>query len=186
MVGLAVGTVAVVASGGVFGPVFAAGANAAITTGASVGSAGVVGGAMVGAAAGSAGVATLATAVGDATTGAASATAMTSAAAGILTGPVLWVVLGAAEDQSSGLYRFDCWKQVVHDDSCEPSNGRLLKDIITDSCIKQVLTISNNNEANLLNLVIENIWNEQFFIEYIYLEKTKQSAAHDTKIEQEK
>jgi hypothetical protein len=40
------------------------------------------------------------------------------------------------EDDSS--ITFDCWKQILHDLSDEPSNGKYLKDIASDSRIKKV------------------------------------------------
>jgi hypothetical protein len=33
---------------------------------------------------------------------------------------------------------FDCWKQILHDMSDEPSNGKYLKDVASDSKIKEV------------------------------------------------
>jgi hypothetical protein len=33
---------------------------------------------------------------------------------------------------------FDCWKQILHDESPEPSQGKYLKDILSDSRLKKV------------------------------------------------
>jgi hypothetical protein len=108
-------------------------------------------------------------------TGLASATA-----AGALSGPVGWVVLGAVETQSPTVYTFDCWKQILHDDSCEPSTGKILKEIIMDPRIKQVTT-TNNHDSELPHLIIQNIWDEQFLIEYVHL-PSNQLAAHAVKM----
>jgi hypothetical protein len=112
--------------------------------------------------------------------------ALSSTTAAILSGPVGWIVLGAAaEIQSPGVYTFDCWKVVLHDDSSEPSNGRLLKDLIKDPRIKQVTTTTittKNDDNDLPHLILENIWDEQFSIEYVYLESTNQLAAHAVKV----
>lgn len=118
--------------------------------------------------------------VSGAATGAASAGAMTSIAAGVLTGPVGWAILGAEEEQSPGVYTFDCWKSVVHDDSPEPSNGRLLRDIVLDPRVKQVTT--SNNDGDLPNLILKNVWGEQFRVEYIYLALSNRLAAHAIKV----
>lgn len=118
-------------------------------------------------------------------TGAGVASAICGAASlapGVLTGPVGWCVLGATEGESLGVYTFDCWKQILHDDSCEPSNGRFLRDIVMDPRIKQVTTTTNSNNADIPTLVLQNIWDEHFRIEYVYLESSNQLAAHAVKI----
>ncbi|CAF2182840.1 unnamed protein product, partial [Rotaria magnacalcarata] len=73
--------------------------------------------------------------------------------AGILAGPVGWVVLGAVETPSVSVYTFDCWKQIVHDDSCEPSNGKILNEIVMDRRIKKV-TVINNDDSELPHLIL--------------------------------
>ncbi|CAF3383959.1 unnamed protein product [Rotaria sp. Silwood2] len=118
-------------------------------------------------------------------TGAGVASAICGAASlapGMLTSPVGWCVLGATEAESSGVYTFDCWKQILHDDSCEPSNGRFLRDVVIDPRIKQVTTATNSNNADLPNLVLKNIWDEHFRIEYVYLKSINLLAAHAVKI----
>jgi hypothetical protein len=52
------------------------------------------------------------------------------------------------EDNSS--ITFDCWKQVLHDLSVEPSNGKYLKDVASDSRIKKVF-VDNNKYTNTLS-----------------------------------
>jgi hypothetical protein len=151
----------------------AAGAGATAATVAGTAAAGGVMGAVSGAIAGG----TVGAAATGAATGAATAAAVSSAsagaaslgtAAGILSGPVGWLVLGVSkEEQSSGVYTFDCWKPVLHDDSREPSNGRLLRDVACDPRIKQVTTM--NSDSDLPNLVLQNVWDEEFRIEYVYL-----------------
>ena len=123
----------------------------------------------------------LATTIGGATTAVTSAlsTAVggtTAAATGALTavgsfipGPVGWAVLGATEEQTSALYTFDCWKPVLHDQSSEPSNGKLLRDVVADPRVKEVTIALNNSNVDLPNLVLRNIWDEQFFVDYVYL-----------------
>ncbi|CAF1123172.1 unnamed protein product [Adineta steineri] len=91
-------------------------------------------------------------------------------------------LLGFSEDKSTGLYTtFDCWKPILHDDSVEPSNGKLLRDIVADSRIKKV-TIQNNSDGSISQFVLENIWNESFNIEFFYLMPMKQLVAHADKI----
>ena len=99
---------------------------------------------------------------------------------GAISGPIGGVVLGTAQSQTSATYTFDCWKAVVHDESSEPSNGRLLRDVIMDPCIKQVTT-TQIGESILPELILQNIWNEQFRIKYTLLPSNELSA-HAVKI----
>ena len=106
---------------------------------------------------------------------------MTGPTAGILSGPVGWIVLGTTAEQSSGIYTYDCWKPILHDDSSEPSHGKTLREIAMDPRIKQVLTTANENNANFPHLVLQNVWDEQFRIDYVYL-PSNELAAHAVKI----
>lgn len=99
----------------------------------------------------------------------AAATGALAAVGIVLPGPVGWAVLGATEEQTSAFYTFDCWKPVLHDQSSEPSNGKLLRDVVTDSRIKEVIIASNNSNVDLPHLVLRNIWDEEFRIDYTYL-----------------
>ena len=96
----------------------------------------------------------------------------------MLTGPIGWAVLGAAQDEN--LYTFDCWKQIVHDNSTEPSNGRLVNDIIADPNVKQVKILKDSD--SLEKLIVENIWNEEFLLEFFNLPTNGQLVAHAIKI----
>ena len=87
-------------------------------------------------------------------------------------------VLGAAQDEN--LYTFDCWKQIVHDNSTEPSNGRLVNDIIADPNVKQVKILKDSD--SLEKLIVENIWNEEFLLEFFNLPTNGQLVAHAIKI----
>jgi len=117
------------------------------------------------------------------TLGEAGATVAVTASA---TGPfaIVALVVGAALDETSAVYTYDCWKPVVHDDSPDPSNGRLLGELAADPRIKNVHT-SDNNESSLLGLpeiILENIWNERFRIEYVEL-PSGGIAAHAVQLE---
>lgn len=202
MVALTAATVAIVATGGAAGPAVLAGVQAGAGIGTTVGAGGVVGvaagsaatgtlvggaaavggaaGAIGGSVAAGTGAAAAAGAAGGAISGATAGAAVSSIGAGILSGPIGWVVLGAVETQSPTVYTFDCWKQILHDDSCEPSNGKILKEIIMDPRIKQVTT-TNNHDSELPHLIIQNIWDEQFLIEYVHL-PSNQLAAHAVKM----
>ena len=105
-----------------------------------------------------------------------------TATAAIPSSPIGWIVLGAAAPtQSPGVYTFVCWKEVLHDDLSEPSTGRISKDLIKDTRIKQV-TRTINYDDDFPHLILENIWDEQFSIEYIYFEPTNQLAVHAVKL----
>ncbi|CAF1123154.1 unnamed protein product [Adineta steineri] len=195
MVALTAATVTIVATGGAAAPVIlssatsglaaggtatgvatAAGAGVATTVGASA-AAGGVAGTITAAGATSAVVTATGTAAG-----AASGGALSSIIAGVVSGPVGWTILGSPEDTLTGLHTtFDCWKPILHDDSVEPSNGKLLRDIVVDSRIQKV-TIQNNSDGSISQFVLENIWNESFNIEFFYLMPMKQLVAHADKI----
>ena len=93
----------------------------------------------------------------------------------INSGPLGLVVLGASPtpaNQSDVTYTFDCWKPVLHENSQSPSNGKLLRDVILDPRIKRLVVNRQSSE-----IVLENIWDEQFLIEFMFL-ATGQRAAH--------
>ena len=105
---------------------------------------------------------------------------ISAAAAGALGGPVGWITLGTAEARSAGTYTFDCWKQILHDDSCAPSSGKTLIEIAMDPRIRLVTTMGYY-DGELPQLIVQNVWDEQFRIEYVYL-PSNQLAAHAVKI----
>jgi len=55
---------------------------------------------------------------------------------------------------------WDCWKAVLHDESVKPSNGILLKNIVQDSRIKDVIIADNQNDSNFPFISLRNKWNE--------------------------
>ena len=102
---------------------------------------------------------------------------MTSATHMIHSGPIGWLLLGAeASSSSTATCTFDCWKPVLHDHSIEPSAGKMLRDVIMDSRIKHVTTMTQSQTSSP-EIIVENIWNEQFRIEYVTM-PNKQMAAH--------
>ena len=162
MVALTGAVVATVATAGAAGPAVLAGVQAGAGIGASIGTGTAVvagssaatgaivagtaavsgaAGAIGGSVAAGTGVAAVAGAAGGAVSGATAGAAITSLSAGILTGPVGWIVLGTAEARSAGTYTFDCWKQILHDDSCAPSSGKTLIEIAMDPRIRLVTTM---------------------------------------------
>ncbi len=166
-------------AGAAVGVISAAGTGASV---AGAAGAGAVAGAVGGSIAGGAGVAAVAGGATGAATGAATAAAVTSASAGasglataggIAAGPIGWIILGTDE-----FYTFDCWKQVVHDESTAPSQGRFLREVIMDKRIKNVKIETSND---LPQLILENIWDERFRIDYVML-PSNQLTAHASKI----
>ena len=81
------------------------------------------------------------------------------------------------QEKSSGLYTFDCWKPILHDDSIEPSKGMFLRDVVSDPRIKKV-TVQSDSDGNLSQFVLENIWNESFHVEFFYLSPAEEIVAH--------
>lgn len=126
--------------------------------------------ASAGAAAATAGTATATAVAGGGA--AASIGGLTTAALAV--GPLGLVLLGASVSESQT--KFDCWKQILHELSSKDSNGRLLKDVLIDYRILNV-----KYSQNMKNLIIKNIWNENFEIEFFLLPSNK-IVAHASKI----
>lgn len=164
----AAGTAATV--GGVAAGTAVAGATGAATAAGAVtaaASAGTVGGAITGAAiSGTAALGTASAGVG--TAGAATV--------GLLAGPVGWICLGTNLKKAGQDITFDCWKPLVHDDSVEPSKGRLLRDVLLDSRIKDV-KVSYEISDIYPQIKVRNVWDEEFGIVYVRL-PSGEIAAH--------
>jgi hypothetical protein len=103
--------------------------------------------------------------------------ALVAASQAVLDGPIGWLIVGTMhEPQASVVCTYDCWKPVLHDDSAEPSNGRLLRDLAADPRIKQVITASIGDNGSLPEIIMENIWDERFCIKYVMLPSNEMSA----------
>ncbi len=92
--------------------------------------------------------------------------------------PLAVLLVGANENQEDSSVTWDCWKPVLRDESVEPSNGILLKDIIQDSRIKDVIIADDQNDSKFPLLYLRNIWDEEFRIDYVYLPKSNKLALH--------
>ena len=132
--------------------------------------AGAAGGSAVSAATGAVAGAASAAGVGGTGTGVA-------AALGICSGPVGWLVLGAETDSDGHGITFDCWKPVLHDTSMEPSSGMLLKDVMDHPNVANV-SVSPGTVTGLPNIVLENIWEEKFEIQYFVIRENNRLVCH--------
>jgi hypothetical protein len=54
----------------------------------------------------------------------------------------------------------------LHEESERPSEGQLLRDVVADPRIKEV-TVASPTSSGLPKIILKNIWNEQFLIEYV-------------------
>ncbi|XP_071172898.1 Golgi-associated RAB2B interactor protein 3-like [Mytilus edulis] len=185
--------VGVIITGGAAVPVISAAATSGGgfgVAGAAVGTAKAIGGA-VGVAASSGAIAG-ATATGTAAGASIGAAIGGTAAAGVggsgagvasifagtaLSGGIGFLVLGTSTKQEDEHITYDCWKPVVHDVSEEPSNGMYLKDLFSHQNIQKV-TMATDCSTSLPNIVIENIWKEEFQIEYMMLNTTGEIVCH--------
>uniref|UniRef100_A0A2C9JVE0 Uncharacterized protein n=1 Tax=Biomphalaria glabrata TaxID=6526 RepID=A0A2C9JVE0_BIOGL len=157
----------------------AAGAVAGATT-VAAGTAGVAAGSVLtGAATGAVIAGSTAASVSSVSVGAAGL-----ATTGIAAGPLGWILLGAddynlhnGKGPATSNFTFDCWKPILHSYSLEPSDGKLLREIIMDPCIKQVIITPSKRADSFPHLEIINRWEERFHVEYVTL-PNKQIAAH--------
>jgi hypothetical protein len=90
-------------------------------------------------------------------------------------------VLGAEVNNESLNITWDCWKPLLHDESTTPSRGMLLKEVIQDSRIKSV-QLKETEGTGYPNLILSNIWDENFLIEFVTLPSNHQLAAHALKL----
>ena len=74
---------------------------------------------------------------------------------------------------------FDCWKPVVRDNSDEASHGMSLSDMMTHPNVHDVVVTPG---ALLPNIVIENIWNEKFQLDYVVLRDSEKLYCHATSL----
>jgi hypothetical protein len=97
----------------------------------------------------------------------------------IASGPFGLILVGIESDQNENI-TWDCWKQIVHDESDTPSNGKQLKSLIEDQRVKQVKLI-NDLDHDFTILILKNIWNEEFRIDF-FIFPNKKVAAHANKL----
>lgn len=162
-----------------------AGTATALGTAAGVGTAGgAIAGAGAGALAGAAGGGSLAGATAGAVAGGSAAVGVGSTgagagalAAGALSGPVGWLAVGATENADGGRATYDCWKPVIHDTSEELSSGIALRDLVSHQNIANVV-ITPGISTGLPHIILENIWNEKFEIEYLVIQNTGKCVCH--------
>lgn len=187
--GAAIGPIAAGASvGGAAGAGGAvAGTASAVATGVGIGTAGgaIAGASAVATAGTSAGAGTIASGAvmgGLAGGTAAAGVGGTGAGAGALavtvsTGGLGLLAVGASVNQEDDEISYDCWKPVVHDTSPERSNGMLLKDMVCHPNVANV-TMTTGICDSLPSILIENIWNETFEIEYVFIHNSGKIACH--------
>jgi hypothetical protein len=90
-------------------------------------------------------------------------------------GPVGWLALGTKDENQqhqseTPFCSFDCWKDVLHDVSTEPSRGMLLKDVCERPEIVKIEVTENHNISNgFPKISLLNACGEQFDIEYVRL-----------------
>lgn len=70
---------------------------------------------------------------------------------------------------------FDCWKQVVHDTSEDHSDGITLSELASHPNVESV----ECTQCGMLpHIVINNVWNQRFEIEYVFLEGFDKPFCH--------
>ncbi|CAG2198532.1 unnamed protein product [Mytilus edulis] len=156
---------------------------AAITTAVVSGmSAGAIAGALT-TTGGTAAATTTGAAIG-AVAGGVTGGAVSSSGVGLATqlaGSAGTLLVGASEDSYRDVVTLDCWKNVTHDTSIEPSKGILMKDLLSHPNVAEV-TATLGHHSDLPNIVIKNIWDELFTIEYLWLHTTDNIVCHAKQI----
>ena len=87
------------------------------------------------------------------------------------------MALGTSLNSDGSGIAYDCWKPVLHDTSEEPSNGMLMKDVVSHPHVSKV-TMNEGLVPELPRIVPENIWNESFEIDYVLFVMTGVVACH--------
>lgn len=72
---------------------------------------------------------------------------------------------------------YDCWKPVLRDTSIDPSNGKIMKELMEDERIQKVI-VKQGQDENRPDIRLVNIWGEEFDIEYVTLSNTGHLAMH--------
>ncbi|VDI78615.1 Hypothetical predicted protein [Mytilus galloprovincialis] len=93
------------------------------------------------------------------------------------TGGAGLILIGASNNPDEYGITYDCWKPVIHEEYKEPSRGILLKELCVHPNVLQVAATTGHHPG-LPNIVIENIWNELFEIEYLWLHATESIVGH--------
>ncbi|XP_063410954.1 protein lozenge-like [Mytilus trossulus] len=91
------------------------------------------------------------------------------------------LLVGARDDSYTHVVTLDCWKPVTHDTSIEPSKGILMKDLLNHPNVSEA-TATTGHHSDLPNIVIKNIWDELFTIEYLWLHTTDNIVCHAKQI----
>ena len=66
---------------------------------------------------------------------------------------------------------------MVHDTSAELSSGMALRDLVSNQNIANVV-ITPGNPTGLPHIILENIWNEKFEIQYLVIQSTGECVCH--------
>lgn len=107
--------------------------------------------------------ATAATAASGATASGSGASLATGTTAASISTPIAigaLVIVGADEQNAT----WDCWKDVVHDNSAELSHGMPLSDLLSH---KNIESTEQNLEDN--ELIVHNIFGEKFVLKLVFV-----------------
>lgn len=170
------------AVGASFGAAGGATGTAAGVAGAIAGStsAGAIAGAGAGLTAGAAATGAAAGATAAAAVGSSVVGGTGLATVGLASGPIGWLLVGTTVNLSEQHATYDCWKPVLHDNSVEASSGMLLQDLCIHPNISHV-SYTAAGDTDMPDIVVENIWNEKFKIEYLVSPATGKLFGHAKK-----
>lgn len=100
-----------------------------------------------------------------------------SLAIGPLGGVIVGTSLQTDNVHNRCAYTFDCWKQVLREENSTVSNGMILRDVLTDDRVRKVV-LSTLESSPLPQITVENIWDDKFLIEFMFLPDLELVSAH--------
>lgn len=97
--------------------------------------------------------------------------------AGVAATGIGMLTVGTEHNSSGDKITYDCWKKVVHNKSEASSGGMLLKDLLSHPYVAGYV-IEKEETSYLPRVMIENIWNEKFEIQYFCLKDSGKIVCH--------
>jgi hypothetical protein len=89
---------------------------------------------------------------------------ITGATTTVAVGLIILGIVGADRDEPKGLFTWDCWKHVVHDESPEPSQGMPLAELLSHPACTHIAFDEQSGRV-----LIENVYSERFELSSVHV-----------------